>query len=256
MSDEGCSRRLVLVTGAAGRIGSAFRAHAGERYRLRLADRRLDGLAKTPGVGHEIIQIDVADLDACRAACRDVHTVIHLAADPSPEADFYQSLLDNNIKGVYNIFQAAADGGCRRVIYASSVQAVLGHPIDSPVGADSSVRPINMYGAAKCFGEAVAACFARAGLSSIAVRIGAYGDPLPLDYPSLEYLSSFVSARDLNQLLVRCIEAENIEFAIVHGTSDNRRRRLDLSSTEQLLEYAPEDDAFQIFESRRAQESR
>jgi nucleoside-diphosphate-sugar epimerase len=71
--------KKVLLTGAAGRIGTAFREYAGSRYRLRLADR--DSAALGNGGGHEV-------------ACDGIDTVIHLAADPSPRADFYGSLLE------------------------------------------------------------------------------------------------------------------------------------------------------------------
>src|SRR5919199_2620621 len=123
MSEHPSSTR-ILLTGAAGRIGSVFRQHAGARYRLRLADRRHTAIGD-PG-GHEIVALDAADLQACQAACAGMDVVIHLAADPSPAADFYGSLLDNNIKATYNIFRAAKDQGCRRVIYASSIRVLEG----------------------------------------------------------------------------------------------------------------------------------
>ena len=241
------TRRFVLLTGAAGRIGSVFFAHAGDRYRFRLADRETAGLAAAEDQGHEPLALDVADPDACREACRGIDTVVHLAADPSPEADFYGSLLDNNVKGAYNVFRAAKDQGCRRVVFASSIHAVVGYPPDVQARPDSPVRPANMYGVTKCFGEAVAACFAHDGLSSIAIRIGAYDAPWVRENPTADAMSAFVSQRDMNQLLVRCVEAENVRFAIVHGLSDNRFKRLDLTSTRELLGYAPEDDAFRIF---------
>jgi nucleoside-diphosphate-sugar epimerase len=241
------SRRSVLLTGAAGRIGGNFFDHAKDRYRFRLAHRDAAKLAPMATDGHEAIALDVADLDACRAACAGIDTVVHLAADPSPEADFYGSLLDNNVKGTYNVFHAAADAGCRRVVYASSVHAVFAYPPDVQARTDGPVRPANMYGVSKCFGEAVAACFAQDGLSAIAVRIGAYDAPWVHEHPTAEAMAMYVSHRDLNQLLSLCVEAEDVPFAIVHGVSDNRFKRLDLSSTRELLGYAPEDDAFALF---------
>ena len=242
-------RRTVLLTGAAGRIGSAFFAHARDRYQFRLTDRETTGLAGAEADGHEALVLDVADADACRAACRGIDTVVHLAADPSPEADFYGSLLESNIKGTYNVFRAAQDQGCRRVVFASSVHAVIGYPPDVQARPESPVRPVNMYGVSKCFGEAVAACFAHAGLSSIAIRIGAYDADWLRQDPTAEAMAMYLSHRDMNQLLVRCVEAENVPFAIVHGASDNRFKRLDLTATRELLGYAPEDDAFRIFET-------
>jgi NAD+ dependent glucose-6-phosphate dehydrogenase len=242
-------RRRVLVTGAAGRIGRAFRAGVGDRYALRLADRRPDA-AGDPGDlgGHETMPLDVADPDACRRACAGVDAVVHLAADPSPEADFHGSLLANNVVGTYNIFRAAADAGCRRVVFASSVHAVWGYPDEVQVHPDMPVRPATMYGVSKCFGEAVARRFAdQEGVSAICVRIG-YFDPreehFPLDWRDL---SMAVTPRDLTQLLVRAIEAEGVPFAIVHGISNNRFLAYDITSARELLGYAPEDDAFELF---------
>src|SRR5918998_1519120 len=110
-------RRFVLLTGAAGRIGTAFREAHGERYRFRLADLHTDGLADTPGADHEVVRLDIADANACREACAGIDTVIHLAADPSAEADWESSLLPNNIQGVVNIFRAASEAGCRRGVF-------------------------------------------------------------------------------------------------------------------------------------------
>jgi nucleoside-diphosphate-sugar epimerase len=239
--------RTVLLTGAAGRIGPAFFAATADRYRFRLADRDVGVLdAQTL---HDVVALDIADRDACRAACSGIDTVVHLAADPSPEADFAGSLLRNNIAGAYNVFRAAADAGCRRVVYASSLHVVAGYPIEAEVGPDAPVRPLNMYGVSKCFGEATARYFAEvAELSCIAVRIGAYEAPWIREDPSPETLSGFISARDMNQVLVRCIEAPDIPFAIVHGISDNRIKRVSLDETLALLGYEPQDDGFAIYE--------
>jgi len=105
-----------------------------------------------------------------------------------------------------------------------------------------------MYGVSKCFGEAVAACFAQAeGLSSIAIRIGAYEAPWVRAAPTPDWLSAYVSVRDMNQLLVCAIETPGIDFAIVHGVSNNRIKRLDLTETRALLGYEPQDDGFALY---------
>jgi len=237
------AERFVLLTDAAGRIGRSFVAAASGRYRFRLADRDTAGLGDGPG--HEVRMLDVVDPDGCRAACAGIDTVVHLAADPSPEADFTGSLLENNIRGAYNIFRAAADAGCRRVIYASSLHSVAGYPIEAAIGPDAPVRPLTMYGVSKCFGEATARYFAEAeGLSCIAVRIGAYEAPWIRDDPTRETLSGFISARDMNKLLIRCIETPDLPFAIVHGISDNHIKRVSLAETQALLGFRPEDDGF------------
>jgi nucleoside-diphosphate-sugar epimerase len=238
----------ILLTGAAGRIGRAFRKHAGDRYQLRLADRDMRRLGDSHG--HDVFALDAADPAACQAACAGMDVVIHLAADPAPAADFYGSLLDNNIKATYNIFRAAKDQGCRRVIYASSIRTLEGYPQGAPLAPDLPVRPIDMYGVSKCFGEATAHAFAIAErLSSIVVRIGTFDPQWGERKPSAAGLSRIISARDISQLLVRCVETPDIPFAIVHGLSDNRIKRLDITSTRALLGYAPQDDSFEMYET-------
>ena len=177
--------------------------------------------------------------------------MIHLVADPSPSADFYGSLLDNNVKGTYNIFRAAGDATCRRVIFTSSVHGIEGYPRDRQLTPDDPVRPHNMYGVSKCFGEAVAHAFAVAeGLPSVCLRIGAYEGGPRRERGNSTYLSMFTSQRDLNGLLLRSIEAPLPDPAdgavILHATSDNRFKRLDLTKSRQVLGYAPEDDGTRL----------
>jgi nucleoside-diphosphate-sugar epimerase len=242
------SRTNILLTGAAGRIGRAFREYTGQRYRLRLADCDTTKLGEPHG--HAVLALDAADSNACQAACAGMDVVIHLAADPSPAADFYGSLLDNNIKATYNIFRAAKDQGCRRVIYASSIRALEGYPQGAPLAPELPVRPIDMYGVSKCFGEATAHAFASTeGLSSIVVRIGTFDPQWGKHKPSAAGLSRTISGRDMSQLLVRCVETPDILFAIVHGVSDNQIKRLDIESTKALLGYAPQDDGFALYGS-------
>lgn len=240
------SRPLVLLTGAAGRIGSAFRREMGERYRFRLADRATAGLDDTPGGGHEVVGLDIADADAVRAACAAVDAVLHLAADPSPEADWEASLLPNNVAGTLNVLRAAEEAGCRRVVVASSVQAVAGWPHGGPLPDDASPRPVNLYGASKALAESFCAVFAARGLSCIAVRIGAYEAPWLHDAPDPEAVMAYVSPRDLNALVARCLDAEGIGYAVVAGVSDNHPNRFDLRVTRRLLAYSPRDDGFDL----------
>lgn len=254
VAQKSVSRKRILLTGAAGGIGSAFFRATAANYFFRLADRETSSFIQATVEGHEARALDVADLEACLEVCRDIDVVVHLAAMTNPEADFYQSLLYNNVCGTYNIFRAAKDQGCQRMIFASSAQVFAGYPDDVQAHPESPTRPMNMYGVCKCFGEAVASYFARAeGLSSIVVRIGSYdvnGDPSNWlrQQPNVRHLSGYVSERDLNQLLVRCIEAPHVQFAIVHGVSNNRFKRLDITSTRDLLGYAPQDDSFEIFQ--------
>ncbi|CAN5660180.1 NAD(P)-dependent oxidoreductase [soil metagenome] len=240
--------RRILLTGAAGRIGTAFYAEFQNRYWFRLADHKDEIKNRPLAADHESVVVDIAEPDRLLAACDGIDTVVHLAADPSPEADFHGSLLQNNFAGTYNVFRAAADSGCRRVIFASSVHAVLGYPDTEPVLESAPVWPVNMYGVSKCFGEATARKFASSdGLSSIAIRIGAYEAPWIAENPAPIHSKTYISPRDLNQLLCRCIDIETLTFAILHGGSNNRQKRLSIAETRRLVGYEPLDDGFEKY---------
>ncbi len=109
------------------------------------------------------------------------------------------------------------------------------------------VRPGNLYGVSKCFGEALAAYFAfRAGLTSIVVRIGGYYFPELYKGNLAENALVFLNPDDFNELLLRCLETPDITFVIAHTISNNRFKRLDLTETRDLLGYQPQADAFSI----------
>lgn len=235
-------KRSVLVTGAAGNIGSFFAEQTHERFELRLTDVDDERLRAVGRFG-ETHAADIGDIGAIKALCDGLDTVVHLAATPDPGAPWSQ-LLELNIVGTYNVLVAARAAGCRRVVFASSIHAVTGYPPQRQVRTDDPVRPGDLYGVTKCFGEALGCYLAdQEGLSVIAVRIGAF-QPLDTarDPSNAAMLDMFASQRDLAQLLERCVTVEGVGFAIVHGLSANRFNRLDLTDTIALTGYEPRDD--------------
>lgn len=226
----------VLLAGAAGFIGRMLREHWGDRFDLRLAD-----VVPIEDADHESVTFDAADYGLMRSACEGVETVIHLAADPSMQAEFYESLLSRNVIATYNAFQAAHEAGCKRIVFASSVNAILGHDDITPVPWDSTVYPINVYGATKCWGEALGRVYAHThNLSSIMVRIGSPRFEQDGDWDP-EKPSWGISARDTAQLFAKCIEAADVDFAIVHGVSNHKHSWMDLDINREILGYEPED---------------
>jgi uronate dehydrogenase len=228
-----------------GKIGSHFVRFAAEKYSIRVVDQVAWDAEKLGSFSGEGLVADLQDIAACKQACEGMDMVIHLAAGPSPEADFMDSLLGNDIIMTYNVFRAAQDAGCKRVISASSIHAVEAYPRDVQVTVDMSVRPLDLYGVSKCFGEALAACFAfNEGLSSIALRIGAYLFPDELENLAPDEQAAYLNPDDFNNLLVKCLETPDITFVIAHAISDNRYRRLDLTEAKELLGYEPKVDVF------------
>jgi len=235
-------KRKILLTGAAGHIGTTYRKHAGERYDFRLVDIKP---VDEPG-SHEHRILDLEDPEAALHACEGMDTVIHLAADPRTTAEFYQDLLGPNFKATYNMYRAAKDAGCKRLIFASSVNAVGGYPQVRQVRAADAPCPGNVYGASKAFGESLGAYFGSVErLSNISIRIGAVGTLDRLNPETPDHVRAiFITYRDLCHLLDRCVETPEISFAVVHGVSNNRTTWLDLTDTKRLLDYQPVDDAF------------
>ena len=240
------ARRKVLVTGAAGNIGSYFAEHSSKKYSLRLMVRESDDRSKIERFG-EIVVGDITDLERMKEVCRGMDSVLHLAANPSPNTA-WSDALNVNIAGTYNTYVAAKAAGCRRFIYASSIHAVSGYPPDVQVKTSEPVNPGDLYGVTKCFGEALGRYMAeKEGLSTIALRIGAF-QPIEAAQGEggLSMIDAFVSRRDLNQLIERCIDVENLKFAVLHGLSDNRFKRLDISDAKELVGYEPQDDSFEL----------
>ena len=230
-------KRTVLLTGAAGRVGTLLRQHWGARYHLRLTDVcPISDLAEH----EEYYPFDMTCPESCDRVCRDVHTVVHLAADAGSE-DFIGSLLPRNIVGPYNVFTAAARATCRRLIFTSSIYAVRGHGPNPPIEPDRPVFPQGLYGATNCWGEALArVCASRHRLSTVVLRLGNPTFDQAGDWDADEP-SYMISPRETAALFAHCIDVEDVEFAIVHGSSLHRRPWLGLEFTRALLGYDPQD---------------
>ncbi|NQX69047.1 NAD(P)-dependent oxidoreductase [Paenibacillus alba] len=238
----------ILITGAAGRIGSVLANFLKDRFTLRLADLDTPMLTRYAQGDHEYIALNITDIEACHRACQGIDVVIHLAADPSPQAGFYESLLDNNIKGTFNMFRAAKDQGVRRFLTASSVQTIEGYPLDSQLYANMPTRPHNLYGVSKCFAESLACYFGYAEhMQSVAIRIGAF-DNSPAEEEDLTArdMSAYLHPADLCDLILKTIVSDKLgPFTILHAISDNRFKRLDLTETKTLVDYDPKANAFE-----------
>lgn len=227
----------ILITGAAGQIGVALRKGlAGSYELLRLADLAPVGQA---GPGEETVQFDLGDMPAVEAAMRGIDCVVHLGG-VSVE-DSWEKVLPANIAGCYNVFEAAYRQGVKRVIFASSNHAIGFHRRERFIDSTVVPRPDTRYGVSKVFGEAVGRLYAdKHGLSVACLRIGTFRNP---DRPeSARQLLTWISHRDMVQLVRRCIDHPDYHFVTVYGVSNNLRSRWDNSNVK-FLGYRPEDDS-------------
>ena len=240
--------RKLLLTGAAGKIGSFFHDAHADTYDFVLTDI----VEPEDTKGSTFVKANLSDMDAIRPLFDGVDTVVHLGANPNMDAP-WESLLPDNVVATYNVFEAARQAGCRRVVYASSINAVLGYPVDQQVHTSMPVYPINLYGATKCWGEALARYYSHTHcLSSLCLRFGAvqYRDSEMIHWDH-EYVDIIQTLEDNAALIAAAVDAgDDVMFGNFHGISDNRYKRLDMTDTKAILNYTPRDDAFEMARKR------
>ncbi|TMJ72547.1 MAG: NAD(P)-dependent oxidoreductase, partial [Alphaproteobacteria bacterium] len=184
----------ILLTGAAGGIGTRLRKLLKPVY----PDLRLSDITKPAELHPDetFLAADLARIDEVEKIVDGIDGIIHLGGI-SGEAP-WEGILQSNIIGCYNLFEAARRKSVQRVVFASSNHAVGFYPRHHHIGVDVTVRPDSRYGVSKAFGEALGSLYAdKHGLRVLCLRIGNFGDK-PLDK---RRLSIWVKPEDLVQLI-------------------------------------------------------
>ena len=231
------SRRIVF-TGAAGGIGTMTRPLLARLYPgLVLSDRvRPADLLPT----ETFVSADLTKPDEVAALVKGADSVIHLGGH-SVEGTWEQ-ILNANIIGCYNLFEAARVAGVKRVVFASSNHAIGFYPRKKKIRTDVTVRPDSRYGVSKAFGEALGALYSdKHRIVKTCLRIGNVG-PKPLD---VRRLSIWISPEDLVQLFQIGLDHPEVRYEIFYGASDNEASWWD-NSRAQRLGYRPTGKAEQF----------
>lgn len=155
----------VVVTGGSGLAGRAVVAELVEHgFEVTNVDR-------VPGDGSAPFKrVDIEDLGQVYGALRGAEAVAHFAAIPRPTFDVPEVVFRTNVMGSFNVLEAAAAVGVRRVVTASSV-SVLGFPFFErpfapayvPIDEEHPRLPQDAYALSKLVGEDIADGFARRG---------------------------------------------------------------------------------------------
>lgn len=225
----------VLITGAAGRIGSTLRTGLiGRHDAFRLHDRRpISGL----GLSEEAVIGDLSDRKLLTNAFEGVDALIHLAG--APEARDFDEVFNANVRGLYDVFEAARKAGVRRIACASTNHTYGMYPVEHPMTEEDQPRPDSFYGVSKVFAEVLLRYyFDRHGIESVSVRIGSF-EQRPRQQ---RHLSTWLSPRDTVELFDRALRQPKVGAAIVFGMSNNKRLRIRHPNWE-TIGYSPLDNA-------------
>lgn len=264
MTEPGSGKKKVLITGATGVIGRAVREMLSDRYELHSLTRSPADFPSHVG--------DISNLDAIQPAFRGMDAVVHLAASSTVDST-WDDVLPNNLIGTYNVYEAARREGVETVVFASSnhaigVYEIEGAPelyeLDDPRVYDHTVdiRPDSLYGMSKAYGEALGRYYVDMhGMRVFCLRIGSVreadnpvdpgiGDASPpllnLETPEQRFKrmrGTWLSRRDCCDLIARCLDNEELNWAVVYGISDNPRQFWDINHAKSILGYDPKDSA-------------
>jgi L-arabinose 1-dehydrogenase [NAD(P)+] len=246
----------VAITGAAGNVG---------RQALdSLSDHDVTPVTHSDHEDLEGPTLDVTDAEAFADALDGQDALVHLAGNPSPDAD-WQGVFEPNIGGTYNAYEAAVENDLDRLVFASSNHAVQMRNVADPadpesmredartVRPDDPTRPDSYYGVSKVAAEALGDFYAdRHDLDVVNLRIGWLMDEDELretqdgaDEQRARFARAmWLSPDDCRRAIESSVEADLPESPVVaHAVSRNDDRYLSLTETMRTLDYRPRDNS-------------
>ncbi len=256
----------ILITGAYGLVGSVVYKHLlkarPEDEIFGLGRRRHRSDRVDPEEAFDISEdrlfvSDLSDLGEVTRILTGFDTIVHMAADPRPEAP-WESVLNSNIVGSYNIFEGSVRAGVKRVVAASTVMVSWGYFDEEPyqsmragttdpataglhrITPADPVRPTCLYASSKVCVEALARTYTSTQpISIICLRIGTVNAD---DQPSPGCPDCWCSHRDISQMVEKCIVAKpSTKFAVYYAVSESPWRSFDLEGPRQEVGYVPMD---------------
>lgn len=168
----------VTVTGATGRLGQTVcRILVEQGFDVIGLDKSLSREPHCP-----IRVVDLLNREACYHALESTEVLVHLANIPNQDHGDPQTVFSSNVAVNMNVFQAGWELGVKKIIFASSIQAVFNDRYNEfdkprtvapalPVDGSAPARPQNPYSLSKNIGEFQLEYFSRMGnIEGIAIR--------------------------------------------------------------------------------------
>jgi uronate dehydrogenase len=251
----------LLLTGAAGYLGREMRPRlAAYCNTLRLSDRLDMGLSGTLGTlgtsgpagaagptgparaAEELRVVELGEQAAVHALLEGVDAVVHLGGISTEQP--WPLILEANIVGMVNLYEAARAHQTRRIVYASSNHATGFYRQDQVISPQAPMKPDGFYGLSKCFGENLAQLYwNRHGIETVSLRIGsARAEPL-----DRRMLATWMSLDDTERLIVAALTCPVVGHSVIYGMSDNPSTWWDNTSAAHIG-YRPQDssEAFRL----------
>ncbi|WP_241768297.1 NAD(P)-dependent oxidoreductase [Haloferax sp. ATB1] len=181
----------ILITGANGTVGSAILSELGDREEYEFTCLDVEDHPE-----RETVVADITNLDEIRPHFEGQDAVIHLAAAAELSVP-WDSVEELNIRGTYNVMQAAAEAEVENFIYASSIHTIGMYEIelspelyslnhDLSITHEDQVRPDSFYGVSKVLGEALGRQFVESQANPLGALHPVYETNLR-DYPTRFY---------------------------------------------------------------------
>lgn len=228
----------ILLTGAAGLLGSHLRDWFDKSGRAYVGT---DIREPATPPAQPLVLADLADQAAIDALMEDVAAIVHLGG--VSRENKWATLLQGNIIGTYNVFDAARRAGVKRIIYASSYHVIGHYPVGEQVDANSPMRPSGLYGVTKAFGETLGRYyFDKFDIECMCIRIAAAASLQP---NSARESRIWLSRRDFSSLIDTALDAPVMGFKTVFGLSDNPDAWYH-NNPEQTLGWVPQDSSGQF----------
>jgi len=228
--------KKIALSGAGGQLGRVLRPALIKRG----VDLRSAGGSKPLEpmfAGEDVMHGDLRDPAVVDRLLQGVDALIHMAGTsverPLPE------IIENNLRGLVEVYEGARRHGVRRIIFASSNHAIGMYPVTDKLELDCEFRPDGFYGLSKAWGEALGRMYwDKHGIESVCIRIGSCVEK-PTEF---RHLSTWLGHEDLLHLIEQSINVPDIGFQAVWGVSNNTRSYWDNSGAAKLG-YQPRQNA-------------